>query len=586
MSREDVKRNSESTYVQFSDVEMDKWNNIVYPNFNFECNPAVSNNSLVPIGYPLKDLDRNPILSDEPRKYPEMDFRKLAEIGGAIDRYTHAIHKHPAIFIPHIPYYLINQFTDRNTRDGNRPLVFDPFNGSGSTGIEALVSGRDYLGIEINPLSVLVSRVATSPIPPSVLSSVKQSFVEALETTDERLYPDFDVEFPEFNEKEHWFEPEAIEGLTQIRKVTTEFRYNTPSFYNSLSPQEQAASESWDREILQQRVRRWLILMVANTVFEISNADPGVSKAYKSQSMKDLIDENEHPPDPISTHKRHVKNSATRLTRLWDGIYGTEFADTDNPEESLSKWIESEEKVNSVNVNIDIRLDDARTFNYPEYHEKADIAITSPPYINAMNYYRGTKLRLFWIADLLENDILEKEFDGDKLRRSIVGTRSVKLDDDTPELPATLKDIWMGSDSSFSSTSLPHLDEDIREIFNSDLTRAKKLSYTAWRFFARDMIDALTRTYKHLKPGALFFFIIGENTIGGRKIQSHRYVADISRNLGKFDGHQANLDFKEGFNLVGIAWDEISNHDLFYNRNHSSGIIDSEWIVILRKPTS
>lgn len=588
-------------YTQHGNIEMTQRGDRVYPNFRFEDNPGTSEIPDEELGYPLGPVPKGEgveyAFSGEPDEYPEMDFRRLAnelDDGRTIPNttyLTHGIHKHPAIFIPQIPSYIIRQFTTQENEDGERPLVLDPFSGSGTTGLEAKVNGRDYLGVEINPLSRLVSEVATSPIPPSALDSAEEHFITLLKDTDDRFYEDYDAEFLDRTGKEHWFEPDAIKGLTRVRKALAEFKESEEfDSFESLSEQEQAAIDDLNlgRKGLRTRINRWLTLLIANTVFEVSNADPGVSKAYKSKKMRRKIEDGEHPPNVLKTHQEQITETKGDLIELWNEIYRTNYTGA-TIQRTLGGFNNSQDQPsnkpltenNAHAAKVDIRLGDARTFDFPEYKEQVDLAVTSPPYINAMNYYRGSKLRLFWLYDFLEED---EKFDATDLRKSIVGTNSVSMSKVSRELPATLQSVWTGSEEEFNETRLSYLDGEIKTIHGLDHNEAERKAYVTWKFFAEDMLQNLSRVYEHLKPGGYYFFVIGENTIGERLIHSHKYVADIAQNLGKFEGTGGNFDEDEGFRLVVSAWDSITNRDLFQGRKHEGGVIECEWVTILQKP--
>lgn len=533
---------------------------------------------------------------EELNEYPEMNFRQLADTisWGDTAPLTHGIHKHPAIFIPHIPRYLINTFSSSQNEDGDRPVILDPFSGSGTTGVEAKIAGRDFLGVEINPVSKLVSDVATTPIPYTVLQNAKEDINRRLDELDADYYEEYDVEFLDQTNKHHWFEDLAIDGLTKIRKVVSEFIEDDVDLMTGIEPRERKVIADLDNEeiIWEKHVPKWLILLIANTVFDISNADPEVSKAHKSKKMRKRIEDGDHPPDPIESFKNHLDNSIEKLIDLWNEVYNTNVpggasrtVTIDGAENSTlhsysDNWISPEEN-QAHKATSNIQLGDARDFDFPDYREGVDMAITSPPYINAINYYRGTKLRLFWIQDLLEE---AGDVDAETLRRSFIGTNSAVIRDIEEELPFMMNDQWIGTWDEYEETSLPVLDDHILSIHNGDLTEAKSRAYITWKFFAEDMLETLTSVYRHLKPGAYFFFVIGENTISGRRIQSHKFVADIAQNLGKFKNQDEDIDVDAGYRLAGMAWDKISNRDLFHGRDHGNGVIEREWVVVLQKP--
>lgn len=558
--------------------------------FQIADNPAMDKPDAPP-QYLLSDTNSNQELND----YPEMNFRKLADRISWSDTapLTHGIHKHPAIFIPHIPRYLINTFSSKRNEDGNRPVILDPFCGSGTTGVEAKVAGRDFLGVEINPLSKLVSDVATTPIPYTVLRNTKEEIVQRLDSTEKTYYEEYDVEFLDQTNKHHWFNDEAIEGLTTIRKVVSEFIEDEVDLIAGIEPRERKVVADLDSDkLLKTAVPKWLILLIANTVFDVSNADPEVSKAHKSKKMRKQIENGEHPPNAIERYKEHLDRSFAKLIALWNEVYNTNVPGGANQTLDIKGATQSTlhsfsdnwlplEKNQSHRATSNTQLGDARDFEFSDYIEDVDMAITSPPYINAINYYRGTKLRLFWIQDLLEETT---DVDAETLRRSFIGTNSATINDIKEELPFMMSDQWSGTWEEYEETSLPELDEHILNIHNGDLTEARSRAYIAWKFFAEDMLQTLTSVYRHLKPGAYFFFIIGENTISGRRIQSHKFVADMAQNLGKFNSQDEDIPTDAGYRLAGMAWDKITNRDLFYGRDHGNGVIEREWVVILQKP--
>ena len=78
---------------------------------------------------------------------------------------THGFHKYPAKFIPQLAKRCIEENTKINE------IVCDPFMGCGTTLIESLVSGRKTVGVDINPVAYLISKVKTNPIHPDKLKN-------------------------------------------------------------------------------------------------------------------------------------------------------------------------------------------------------------------------------------------------------------------------------------------------------------------------------------------------------------------------------------------------------------------------------
>jgi DNA modification methylase len=71
---------------------------------------------------------------------------------------THGYYTYPAKFIPQLAERLIKE----NSREGD--VVIDPFMGSGTTVVEAIVNNRLGIGTDINEIANLLAKVKTTPI--------------------------------------------------------------------------------------------------------------------------------------------------------------------------------------------------------------------------------------------------------------------------------------------------------------------------------------------------------------------------------------------------------------------------------------
>jgi DNA methylase len=69
--------------------------------------------------------------------------------------YTHTFYRYPAGFSPKFTRAAIETFS----KPGD--VVLDPFMGGGTTLVEALATGRDAIGSDINSLAHFVTRVKT-----------------------------------------------------------------------------------------------------------------------------------------------------------------------------------------------------------------------------------------------------------------------------------------------------------------------------------------------------------------------------------------------------------------------------------------
>lgn len=83
------------------------------------------------------------------------------EDADAPDRaHVHGFHAYPARAHPVTARRLVEEFT------GTRATVLDPFCGSGTVLVEAMLAGRDAVGTDLNPLAVMLARAKTHPRKP------------------------------------------------------------------------------------------------------------------------------------------------------------------------------------------------------------------------------------------------------------------------------------------------------------------------------------------------------------------------------------------------------------------------------------
>ncbi len=119
---------------------------------------------------------------------------------------THGYHPYPARMMPLIAKKIMEKYaTNRND------IILDPFCGSGTVLVEAVVHNRDVIGFDINPLAILIAKTKTTPINPRIL---KQKIDEILNNifSDNSEYPE-----PSYIPNLHyWFKPKVIKELSKI----------------------------------------------------------------------------------------------------------------------------------------------------------------------------------------------------------------------------------------------------------------------------------------------------------------------------------------------------------------------------------
>lgn len=115
----------------------------------------------------------------------------------------HGIHPYPAKFIPEIPRTLIKEIgVPKNS------VIFDPFCGSGTTLVEAQSAGIQSVGVDLNPIACLISKVKTTSLPSSFvgIATVISNKARHMPTQPAPVIPNLN----------HWFKKDIQKALCAL----------------------------------------------------------------------------------------------------------------------------------------------------------------------------------------------------------------------------------------------------------------------------------------------------------------------------------------------------------------------------------
>lgn len=247
---------------------------------------------------------------------------------------THSYHKYPAKFIPQLAQALIEEYTT----EGH--FIWDGFCGSGTLNLEALRNGRGSIGTDINPISILISRVKTTPLEPESLRRYNEELVDKVynhKIKSERYYISHDVLNGNLNVLKNWFSKESLLQLSQLLL-----------------------------EIKSQKNRQFRQFSLC--------AFSGILKRssyWLNSSVKSQIDPEKNPEEPLVYFKRQIKQMEKANKELYEEL-GT-----------------SQTKVNIFKHNAKHRL--------PKRIPKFDCIITSPPYVVSYDYSDIFRLSTYFL---------------------------------------------------------------------------------------------------------------------------------------------------------------------------------------------
>jgi site-specific DNA-methyltransferase (cytosine-N4-specific) len=113
-----------------------------------------------------------------------------------------SIHPYPAKFIQEIPRTLI-----QTVGIPKGTWVMDPFCGAGATLVESQLAGIPAIGIDVNPIACLISRVKTQPLAVGVLNQAKEAVEKAKRVNR-------DIIIPNIPNLDHWFRKDLQKAIT------------------------------------------------------------------------------------------------------------------------------------------------------------------------------------------------------------------------------------------------------------------------------------------------------------------------------------------------------------------------------------
>ncbi|MGY5853412.1 MAG: DNA methyltransferase [Candidatus Thorarchaeota archaeon] len=392
---------------------------------------------------------------------------------------THGIHKFPAKFFPELPRYLIKRFSERGE------TILDPMCGSGTVVLEGLLNDRRAVGIDIDPIAQLVTRVKTKPLDEQVLRRLSNDTQHNIVQRFENGYTPTHI--PEFNYRDNWFHDFVLHELGIIKDTISDVSRSHPDYLD------------------------FFTVIFSSIIRDVSNADPHCTRTV-------------------------IRNKQTRNI---------------TPGETLSKYAKVlDQQVHAmvdliktagdfIHWNIQILGCSATSTGLDS--DSIHLAVTSPPYINAVDYPRTHQLEMYWL-DLVEDGPLSK------MKRKYIGTETV----------------YKNEYQELKVSEYEQLDSVLERIYESDPRR----SFITFKFF-EDMKEQLRETYRVLRPGGHYCMAIGNNVIRGVRVKSHEILSEIA------------MSDDVGFELDRVFFSGLIRHFIKIPRKERMG---GEWVIILRKP--
>lgn len=279
------------------------------------------------------------------------DFEKLSEIDWECvnentSYLTHNMHPYHSKYIPQIAGNLIDFFS----RKGD--IILDNFCGSGTTLIEAELKNRNAIGVDINPLACLISKVKTTPLNEHNLKiQITKLLIEIKTSIDmirtQKSLNNFNkpikktkIEnniFLNFQYISLWFQPQVIHELTIIKHFI-------------------------DR-IGDKNIKDFSLVAFSSIIREVSNASSEFGNLMVDKKKRKI-------EDTYERFEKKIKEMEKRMIDLSNNVNGSK---------------------------IEVIYGDTRNLNFID-NDKIDLIVTHPPYIAAVPYAEYQKLSLRWLG--------------------------------------------------------------------------------------------------------------------------------------------------------------------------------------------
>ena len=138
----------------------------------------------------------------------EVDFRQLVPIHSGVDRVTHLVHTYPAKLLPNIPIFFLNS----GLLEIPNSVVYDPFCGTGTVLLEAILSGHRAIGSDSNPMARKITRAKTTA---HCGTELRRSLSEVLKVAMDQT----PISFAPVVDEKIWFSEHARRSLGQLRSA-------------------------------------------------------------------------------------------------------------------------------------------------------------------------------------------------------------------------------------------------------------------------------------------------------------------------------------------------------------------------------
>lgn len=366
-----------------------------------------------------------------------------------------------------------------DTFGGADTVVLDPFLGSGTTLVEGLVRGGTGIGVDIDPLARFISRVKVTPVDHERIDDLGRLLAERWRSPSTGRQPPM----PDVANFAHWFREPQWGWLG--------------SLWDSI-----LALDCDDAE------RDFLLVVFSSALRWVSNADDQSQKTYVSGTLRKT------PPPVADVFWRFLRRAVDGLAAL-----------------NRRRHREA----------VTVIPDDADATRLGLPAASVDLAVTSPPYLDSVDYPYNMMLEYFWLGPRL----------GVPDRRAFNALRRRPIGAKNPSEPAGLPRALAG---------VVPLDA---------MAPSRRVAATTYFALMQRHFSEMARV---LRPGARYVFVVGNSQTAGDMVPLHEALVRLAAAAG--------LRLERAFGY------RIRRHYMKFPRQGRGGIILIDWVLVLRRQVS
>ncbi len=447
-----------------------------------------------------------------------------------VREYTHGIHNYPAMMVCPISRNIIRLVKEVHPIE----TIFDPFTGSGTVLVEAMLAGINTVyGNDINPLALFLSNVKTTKLDITLLQQEVQSLLSRIndvysqhclqiDNVDDVMKNKYSLDL---TSKDEWGS-NAPYYLEQYKKDNY-LNLDIPNFKNIgywFKPRVillMALIKSEINKIENKDIRNFVFVAFSETIRFVSNRRNGEFKMFRMPAKKVETFE----PDVISEFSTILNRNVIKMN---------DFVETCSERNCKSEVLIYKNNATSLE-------------NVPD--NSIDLVVTSPPYGDSRTtvaYGEYSRLSLQWL-DLFE--LTDKEIMS--IDKSLMGGSKFRN----------------GFEYTIPSKTLKKSLEKIKDI---DLERAGDV-YS----FYLDLANSISRISTKTKKDGYQFWVVGNRTVKGETLLTDVIITEIAEYYGL--QHIYTID-RNIINKVMPAQNSPTNES-----GKKSSTMTNEHIVVLRK---